>query len=103
MKIPSEFKVFGKTIKVKFDDNINYKEDRNGMASYRTNTITLQPRRRGAKRPVENVEVTYLHELFHFIFFFAERSKLRDDEELINLCANILHQILQTSKYEKNN
>lgn len=103
--IPEQFQIFGQTIKIKFIPTLKHTEEIIGEMNYRKNEIRIQESTSTICRPQTQLERTYLHEVMHLIFnelgdFTINDKILRDDECLINLLGNMLHQILKTSVYE---
>lgn len=106
MDIPKRFKLLGRTITVKFDENLFHSEDKHGMCSYRTDEIILQPPKEGAYSEA-GVEATFLHELVHHILYYAGgvvkyqmgEDYLYRNEEFVDLLANLLHQYMTTAEY----
>lgn len=101
MKIPKQFELFGHTIKVEWRDDLLDTEGVVGMCFFRENRIVLQrldtPAYRG--RVKECSEVTFFHEVLHFILDHMKRDELKRDEEFVNIFALCLHQALKTAKY----
>lgn len=102
MKIPYEFSLFGMTIRVEWDDTLVDREDCQGTAYYRENRITLQSfdGKNFKNRAKEQIEVTFLHELFHMIFNSMGRQELNEDEKFIKLLSSLFYQYLVTAKYK---
>jgi predicted SprT family Zn-dependent metalloprotease len=98
MKIPKEFKLFGQTIKVKFDNRLIQKNETLGEAHHRTNEIFLQPNVDGVKRDKSQIEEIFLHELVHFILDKMGEGKLAGNEKFVAGFAKLLHQALKTMK-----
>ena len=98
--IPDRFKLFGETIEVIYDKELNNQDSCNGVANYRYSTIELQPNTEAIPRTAESIEQSYLHEVTHFILNAIEEKKLRDDEKFIELFSRALHQVLTTSEYD---
>jgi len=48
------------------------------------------------------MEHTYFHELVHCILHTIGRTKLSDDEELVDMVAGLLHQSVKTAVYPNN-
>lgn len=100
INIPSEFTIFGQTIKVVFKDNLIYEDDAKGMAKFRRNEIWLQSLEND--RPIEQLEKTYLHEVIHWILHLLSLGDIGDDERIVDTLACAFHQVLKTSKYLEN-
>ena len=96
---PKEFKIFGQTIKIKYKDTLVQESDQVGQAGFRTNEIILQRNGKNIFRPIEQMQQTYLHEVMHMIFNQIGECELRDNEKVVDLIANALHQVFTTSKY----
>lgn len=101
MKIPSSFKLLGKTITVQYDNDLRYRENCSGEARYRTNTIHLQPSSGSWPVTQESTEHTFLHELTHHILQAQGKTDLRNDEEFVDLFSGLLHQALTTMEYKQ--
>jgi len=105
MKIPKRFKLFGATVNVVFDANIHNEHDSVGRVSFRRNLIRLLPDSPTIPRPQELIEQTFCHELVHLIFFSASfkigDKYAHDNEDVVELVANLLHQALVTAEYEE--
>ncbi|MBC8181494.1 hypothetical protein H8E88_10265 [candidate division KSB1 bacterium] len=99
MKIPKSFNIFGQKYNIKFDDHLIENDGDHGQARYRKNEIVLQKTNNIIDRPQSQTEATYLHEMIHIIFHEIGEDELRDNEKLVVLMANTLHQILETSEY----
>lgn len=99
MKIPKSFCIFGQKYHIEFDDKLVEKDNDRGQAKYRLNKIILQSNNSVVDRPQSQIEVIYLHELFHVIFHELDEGELGENEKLVELMANALHQILKTSEY----
>ncbi len=96
MTIPKTFQLFGQTITVEIDPDLSHEDDASGAALYRTNKIKLTPSTSTDPKIPAQIEKVFLHELMHWIFYMAGESKLRSNEKLVDLIANLLHQALTT-------
>jgi predicted SprT family Zn-dependent metalloprotease len=96
--IPKQFKVFGQTIKVKFDKNLLRDENNLGVWLCNENKIILQPSTK--KKPIkqENIEQIFYHELVHCILDKIGREDLSLKEDLVDLIGQVLHQVIKTKK-----
>jgi regulator of sirC expression with transglutaminase-like and TPR domain len=101
MRIPEEFQLFGETIKVIWDNEKCDKENAYGLAIYQDNEILLTNKCEGKVLSKQKIEVTYLHEMTHFIIKKAGYDKLSRDEKFVELFSRMLHQILTTQKFKK--
>ena len=99
--IPKTVQLFGETIEVRWEKNLVSNQDDVGQAHYRTNMILLQPSTDALPRPRSSIEVTYLHELLHFIMNqIAHSDEEKNSEDFIDLLAGVLHQVLITAEGE---
>ena len=94
--IPGSFELLGHTITVEWVEDLNWKSDARGEACYRENKIRIQRRTIDSPYSEDVILSTFYHELVHFIFLYAEKSELKDDEKLVNLVANLFMQFLKT-------
>jgi predicted SprT family Zn-dependent metalloprotease len=101
MRIPTRFKLLGRTITVENDPQLIFTEGATGMAHYRTSRIRLQPHCYEQPVLADDREKTFLHELVHHILVNMEQPKLNDDEKFVNLFAGLLHQALTTMEYDE--
>lgn len=101
LRIPTEFNILGKTIKVEFKDDYCSGANIYGQANHPENTIYLTTRLQSRIIALENVEHTYLHEVVHHILQAMGETELNNSEKFVDLFSGILHQVLTTSKYGK--
>jgi len=109
VKIPNRFKLFSTTIEVKFDESkFTFEEEAYcGFASYRDCAIYLKPSTK--VRPVSShqIQQTFMHELFHFIFYYsgcAYKGKvdyMHQEEDFVDLSASLMLQAMSTMEYDK--
>jgi predicted SprT family Zn-dependent metalloprotease len=104
-RVPKRFKLLGQTITVVSDINMFIEKlDVVAFACYRTNEIQLNPAMMYKNQ--EQNEHAFLHELVHFILYHAQSayknkdSYMHQDEDFVDLTANLLHQALTTMEYE---
>lgn len=107
MQIPKRFKLLGQVITVtQRETDFAEATDRVAFASYRMNEIQLNPFMWPHKTQ-EQREHAFLHELTHFITYYsgcaykAKTEYMHQDEEFVDLTANLLHQALTTMEYEE--
>jgi hypothetical protein len=100
LDIPTEFKIFGQTIKVDINNMLIEEEGSIGQARMRKNLIVLQCHDR-LGRPDTQLEQTYLHEVLHHVLGNLGYDKLGDDELFVDQLSHALHQVLTTSVYKK--
>lgn len=99
MKIPKEFKLFGRTITVQKDPRLLDKDDWQGAACFREDKIKLQTAGENVKRPAVRMEQIFYHELVHWIYHVMEERDLCNNEKHVEVFSQLLHQALQTAKY----
>jgi hypothetical protein len=103
-KIPTEIELFGRTIKTIMDTaNLN-RNKTFGEARYGVNQIALTNKIGQEDIPADEMKVTYLHELVHFILNFTGfemtlSEKGIDIEQFVDLVATALFQYEKTAKY----
>jgi predicted SprT family Zn-dependent metalloprotease len=92
MKIPNELQLMGLKIKTKIHDHIIIENNTIGEAHFNTHTIYLVSERVGVAK--EAIELTYIHELVHFILYMLGKNDLNQNEEFITTFSNLLHQAI---------
>jgi hypothetical protein len=98
MKIPKKVKIMGKIIDVEWDKELVEKSDSTGEAHYRFNKIVLQPNVKGYLRDQQEIDITFFHELIHFVLDSMEESDLRSNEKFVGLLSSMLYQVLKDNK-----
>ena len=105
MRIPTKFKLLGRTINVVYSPTLINDKNLLGQAKYDDRLIVLQSDEKGMPISQELLEDTFFHELIHHIFNIAGDSKfdppLSKREFLIERVAGLLHQAFVTAEYEK--
>ena len=99
MKIPKKFKLFGQTYTVEIHADHEDGNDNQGIAQFNKNKIILQDHK-SLKRPETKTEQVYLHEVIHIIFNDLNYPKETYNEQMVDLIASALHQIITTSEYK---
>jgi predicted SprT family Zn-dependent metalloprotease len=106
MRIPKRFRLMGQVIEVtRRESDFIESSDRVAFASYRTNEIQLNPMM--SYKSASQDEHAFLHELMHFIFFYSgaackgKTKWIHQDEDFVDLSANLLHQALTTMEYDE--
>ena len=103
MRIPSNLKLFGRTITIEYDPALQHNDGVHGWAKYRQDVITLQPCTDSAPITREQMEHHYLHELMYHILYAAGEDQfdppLHERECLVDRIAGLLHQALTTAEY----
>jgi hypothetical protein len=100
VEIPTKFKLFGHTIEVDIDEDLEDRDSAQGIARFNKHKISVQCNK-AAKRARTNMEQCYLHEVMHMVFDQLHYSKEMYNEQLIDQLASALHQVLTTSVYDK--
>ena len=95
--IPTSYEQLGAVIKVSFDKDPPIDDVGNlGVHVLWQNKIRLYLKLPRGPISRTSVEQTFCHELVHGIFHNAGYPKLRDDEEVVDRVALLLHQALVT-------
>ena len=97
--IPQAFYLFGQRIAVEWTDDLVDSEDCVGRTSYRRHKILLQKPSVAISRPDTAMEVTFFHEVMHYVFHVLREDDLRDNERLVELVSQALHQVFATAEY----
>lgn len=100
IKIPTQFELCGRTIKVINKDDLVDEYDAVGLAKYRKNEICLQNNISGVKRTVDHKNEAFYHELTHWILHAISENRLRDNEKFVSLFSEHLHQAFKTAVYK---
>lgn len=99
VEIPEKFDIFGQTFKVVLDDELYETTGNMGECNNHTGIIKLQTDVSGYRLSGDEIKETYLHEVIHAIFSKIGFKSLCNDENLVELFANALYQVLKTSEY----
>lgn len=91
--VPTEFELLSHTIRVKKNPKPT-DCDKSGVAEYLTNEIRLYTE----ESSESSVHHTFCHELVHFLFYYAGRSDLADDETLVDTVGGLLAQYEVTKR-----
>jgi len=91
--------MFGKTYKVYQTDSLIAGTGRLGQVDYSSGEIHLQNDTPSFKISQDDKEVTFLHELTHTIFTSIGEKTLSEDERIVDLVAQLLHQYHTTADY----
>ena len=93
MRIPSKFKMIGRSVDVLFSDELLAEQGNLGLCQYAKSTITLCEK--GGKRvPREMMEVVFLHEWLHMALETLGRDDLSVDEKLVDQLSELMYQLL---------
>ena len=96
MTIPKTFELMGQTINVKFVSELLQESDTLGQACYRTGEIKILENSPAYKVTEEKQMRIFLHELMHWIFYKLKKDDLRNDEDLVDMVADLLMQTIKT-------
>ena len=94
MVIPSEFKLFNQTIKVKYSRTLINRKEAFGVWDYNKNTITLQQSTREHVLSKNQIEQTFMHEAVHACLDLSGYSDLSNDEKFVHTFSNLIHQLI---------
>jgi predicted SprT family Zn-dependent metalloprotease len=106
MRVPKRFRLMGQIIDVVYRPDQFRDSGWEGVASYQTNQIVLQPSSDAVPLKPEALEQTFLHEMVHFILYHSgaaytgKRDYMHQDEGFVDLTASLLHQALTTMEYD---
>ena len=92
--MPTEFSLLNHNLRVK-KDPAHTDVDKYGVAEYRLNEIRLYT----GNLPNSVEHHTFCHELVHFLFYYAGRSDLAEDEQLVDIVGGLLAQYEATKRY----
>lgn len=99
IKIPKEFQLFGRTIKIEYDDRRCDDKNAYGLSEYGNQKIILSKFEGIDEIPKVKIEQTFLHELLHQILDTLCERDLSRNEQFVNNVSCLLHQALKTAKY----
>ena len=101
LKIPQSFQLMGHNFKVEWDNKLFFYGNQDlGLCDFNCNRIVIQPNTDSVPRERSQIEHTYLHEMVHAILSTMGEQGLSDNEVFVDTFAGLLHQALQTSKYD---
>lgn len=103
--IPKEVELFGRIVKTVDDSkNLNYRGNF-GEAQYGNNCIMLTKNIGNKEVAQDEIKLTYLHEMLHFILNFTGYQEIIRDsgkidlEQFIELMASAIYQYEKSAKY----
>ncbi|KKK65556.1 hypothetical protein LCGC14_2972980, partial [marine sediment metagenome] len=70
-----------------------------GFTDYISNKITLASKEARRTISKDEIDITFIHEVIHFILQKTKYPDLNNDEQFVTLMARALHQVLTTIKY----
>ena len=104
-KVPKQIELFGRVVKTFFDAEKLGIRGVYGEARYGQNEIGINPKMQsGAAVSDDEIKLTYLHEMMHFILNFTGLEKQLHDsqfdvEQFIELLASGIYQYEKSAKY----
>lgn len=104
-KIPKQIELFGRVIKTFYDSDRLGVKNVYGEARYGQNQIGINKKlQSGADVSDDEIKLTYLHEMLHFILNFTGLEKQLHDtdfdvEQVIELLASGIYQYEKSAKY----
>lgn len=98
IKLPKSLKIGGHTVKVLFPHTFKDTSDFCGMAKYQTNEICVADKTQsGEIRTDSDIQVTFIHELVHWICHVYNQEQQLDEKQ-VNALAEGLYQALHDNK-----
>lgn len=101
MKIPEEIQIAGRHIKIIIDPKLADNNDNLGESKFKTNEIILQPNTEHYRLASDNVNITFLHEIIHFILDILAYQHLNKNESFINKISELFYQVIKQIEGEK--
>lgn len=104
MRIPTSFKLIGKTIKVIIDDNSTRAVGDYGRAYYELDEIRFVSYKENTGMSRAVYERGIIHEVVHFLLSEIEEDGINlplfANERFVDRLAGVLHQFLTTAEYD---
>lgn len=101
LNLPDKINLFGQTIGVEYSPDQLYEsgDESDGLAYFNRNMIYIY---KPKDRPQSTLDMVFLHELTHFMVYYASNdSKVTYDEPFIQATSVLIHQFLLTADYKK--
>lgn len=99
MIIPTQFRLFGKTIQVEFvEDLADTTGGVVGRSSFQKGQLLLQSQSPSRPRPNDEQDSTFFHELVHLLLDASRRHDLSDDEDFVEIFSGLLHQAIVSAE-----
>lgn len=98
--IPTEFQLFGTTIKVLFDNDKMNTLKYYGCFDYSDSTITLSFTKGTTVLSLDRIKDTFYHEKVHAILDTMNEQELSENEKFVDVFAKLLRQSDETTKYQ---
>lgn len=99
LRIPKEFKLFGTTVKVVFDNNRMNQGNKYGEADYSTQQITLSTTIGVKPLSEDRIMDCYYHEKVHMILEAMKETDLSENEKFVDIFAKLWRQADESSVY----
>lgn len=99
LNLPNKIELFGQTIGIEYslDQLFEGEEESDGLAYFNRNKIYIY---KPKDRPQSTLDMIYLHELTHFMVYYASGdSKVTYHEPFIQATSVLIHQFLLTADY----
>jgi len=98
MKLPTEYQLMGKTVKVKEVDCLVVNNDADGEHHPRLDEIHIQKNSPAWPRSEDQLGEAFWHEVTHSILDAMEEKKINENERFVTLFGNLLYQVIKTMK-----
>lgn len=98
MKIPAEYQLMGKTVKVVMVDSLVVNNDADGEHHPRLDEIKIQRNSPAWPRSEDQLGEAFWHEVTHSILDVMEEKKINENERFVTLFGNLLYQVYKTMK-----
>lgn len=107
MDIPVRFKLFARTISVVWTEGpFVERPECSAFSSFRLDQIQMNPNPVVGGPNDDRSKQSFCHELMHFILYHTgaafrgdDPTLMHRDEDFVDLCGNMLHQVLETAEY----
>lgn len=93
MHIPKRIQIAGLDIEIIEPPDLNKDKGMGGHVDYAGQRILV-----AGDLPPQLREVSYLHEVVHYILFVMGEEALRDNEKFVDIFAHLLHQVLTSGE-----
>lgn len=101
--IPRKFNLMGRTITVEYSQEEFHGRDSLGTTCYRDDKIIISKYDGlGWKRTQQQLEMTFLHEILHWVLYIANGGvgEMHRDEALVDRMAGLIREILLQVKFD---
>lgn len=98
--IPQAIWLNAQRVAVEFRDDLIHKEGCLGHAAFREMAIRIQGATKGRPRFNAEIEVTFFHELIHWILHCMGEEDLGVNEKFVDTMARLLHQAIVMAEFE---